>query len=88
MSSDKSIFDALKSVATATITTVLLKKGLRNVWLRGTKPLQPNLPRIVGRASLFDLYRLAKTSPRQNRGPRRSRPAGPSKQCPKAVLPS
>ncbi len=50
MSSDKSIFDALKSVATATITTVLLKKGLRNVWLRGTKPLQPNLPRIVGRA--------------------------------------
>jgi regulator of RNase E activity RraA len=50
MSSDKSIFDALKSVTTATITTVLLKKGLRNVWLRGTKPLQPNLPRIVGRA--------------------------------------
>jgi regulator of RNase E activity RraA len=50
MSSDKPIFDALKSVTTATITTVLLKKGLRNVWLRGTKPLQPNLPRIVGRA--------------------------------------
>src|ERR1700737_3301492 len=50
MSNDKSIFDALKSVTTATITTVLLKKGLRNVWLRGTKPLQPNLPRVVGRA--------------------------------------
>jgi regulator of RNase E activity RraA len=50
MSSDKSIFDTLKSITTATITTVLLKKGLRNVWLRGTKPLQPNLPRIVGRA--------------------------------------
>jgi regulator of RNase E activity RraA len=50
MSSDKSIFDALKSVTTATITTVLLKKGLRNVWLRGTKPLQPDQPRIVGRA--------------------------------------
>src|SRR6202040_1479087 len=50
MSSDKSIFDALKSVTTATITTVLLKKGLRNVWLRGTKPLQPDLPRVVGRA--------------------------------------
>ena len=41
MSSDRSIFDALKSVTAATITTVLLKKGLRNVWLRGTKPLQP-----------------------------------------------
>jgi regulator of RNase E activity RraA len=50
MSSDKSIFDALKSVTTATITTVLLKKGLRNVWLRGTKPLQPDQPRVVGRA--------------------------------------
>src|SRR3984893_18103181 len=50
MSSDKSIFDALKSVTTATITTVLLKKGLRNVWLRGTKPLRPDLPRVVGPA--------------------------------------
>jgi regulator of RNase E activity RraA len=50
MTSDKSIFDALKSVTTATITTVLLKKGLRNIWLRGTKPLQPGLPRVVGRA--------------------------------------
>jgi regulator of RNase E activity RraA len=50
MSSDKSIFDALKSVTTATITTVLLKKGLRNVWLRGTKPLQRDQPRVVGRA--------------------------------------
>src|SRR6202045_4502554 len=50
MSSDKSIFDALKSVTTATITTVLLKKGLRNVWLRGTKPLRPGQKRLVGAA--------------------------------------
>ena len=28
----------LSRVTTATITTVLLKKGLRNVWLRGSKP--------------------------------------------------
>lgn len=41
---------ALKGVSTATITTVLLKKGLRNVWIRGAKPLTPNLPRLVGRA--------------------------------------
>jgi regulator of RNase E activity RraA len=47
---DKALFDALKSVTTATITTVLLKKGLRNVWLRGTKPLQGDQPRLVGRA--------------------------------------
>jgi regulator of RNase E activity RraA len=41
---------ALTGVTTATLTTVLLKKGLRNVWLRGARPLAPGLPRIVGRA--------------------------------------
>jgi len=41
---------ALSGIATATITTVLLKKGLRNVWLRGTRPLAPDQPRVVGRA--------------------------------------
>lgn len=40
----------LKDISTATITTVLLKKGLRNVWMRGTKPLRPGQGRIVGRA--------------------------------------
>jgi Demethylmenaquinone methyltransferase len=40
----------LSRVSTATITTVLLKKGLRNVWMRGTKPLRPGLPRLVGPA--------------------------------------
>src|SRR5580704_13042972 len=40
----------LSRVSTATITTVLLKKGLRNVWLRGSKPLKPGLPRLVGPA--------------------------------------
>jgi regulator of RNase E activity RraA len=42
--------EILKSVSSATITTVLLKKGLRNVWLRGTKPLRPGQPRLVGPA--------------------------------------
>jgi regulator of RNase E activity RraA len=32
------------------ITTILLKKGLRNVWMRGTRPLSPGHPRIVGPA--------------------------------------
>src|ERR1019366_1698733 len=31
--------EALESVTTATLTTVLLKKGLRNVWIRGAAPL-------------------------------------------------
>jgi regulator of RNase E activity RraA len=42
--------EILKAVSSATITTVLLKKGLRNVWLRGTKPLRPGQPRLVGPA--------------------------------------
>ncbi|SMO80388.1 ribonuclease activity regulator RraA [Paracoccus laeviglucosivorans] len=40
----------LSEVSTATLTTVLLKKGLRNVWMRGTMPIRPGQPRLVGRA--------------------------------------
>ena len=47
---DPAVIEALAAVSTATITTVLLKKGLRNVWLRGTRPLAPGQPRVVGRA--------------------------------------
>jgi regulator of RNase E activity RraA len=42
---------ALEGVTTATLTTVLLKKGLRNVWIRGALPVAERLPaRRVGRA--------------------------------------
>ena len=40
----------LAGVSTATLTTVLLKMGLRNVWLRGTRPLAPGQARQIGRA--------------------------------------
>ena len=50
MSYDPSIIEALKGVSTATLTTVLLKKGLRNIWLRGAMPLDEQLARIVGPA--------------------------------------
>ncbi len=40
----------LARVSTATVTTVLLKKGLRNVWLRGSRPLRAGQPRLVGAA--------------------------------------
>lgn len=50
MSNDKKNFEILSHVTTATLTTILLKKGLRNVWLRGTKPLRPGQKRLVGRA--------------------------------------
>lgn len=47
---DPKTIEALKAVSTATLTTVLLKKGLRNVWLRGTRPIREGQPRLVGRA--------------------------------------
>ena len=42
--------EILKGISTATLTTVLLKKGLRNVWLRGAFPKQPGQKRVVGTA--------------------------------------
>lgn len=42
--------ETLKGVSTATLTTILLKKGLRNVWIRGAMPLGEGQPRIVGPA--------------------------------------
>ena len=50
MALDAKVLDTLSNVSTATLTTVLLKKGLRNVWMRGTRPLRPNQPRVVGPA--------------------------------------
>jgi regulator of RNase E activity RraA len=47
---DPKIVTTLAAVSTATVTTILLKKGLRNVWMRGTRPLAPGYPRLVGRA--------------------------------------
>lgn len=42
----------LEKITTATLTTVLLKKGLRNVWLRGAAPFTPAAhgKRLVGTA--------------------------------------
>ena len=50
MQLDAKAIEILSKVTTATLTTLLLKKGLRNVWLRGTRPLRPGQPRLVGRA--------------------------------------
>lgn len=50
MSLDRSVIDTLQKVSTATITTIMLKKGLRNVWLRGTRPLRQGQGRLVGKA--------------------------------------
>src|SRR4051812_3363152 len=47
---DPKVVETLTHVSTATITTVLLKKGLRNIWMRGARPLVQNQKRLVGRA--------------------------------------
>ncbi len=47
---DTKIKAVLEGISTATLTTVLLKKGLRNVWLRGAFPKQPQQKRVVGTA--------------------------------------
>jgi regulator of RNase E activity RraA len=47
---DKKIKTTLEGISTATLTTVLLKKGLRNVWLRGAFPKQPGQKRVAGTA--------------------------------------
>jgi regulator of RNase E activity RraA len=50
MQLDARAVEVLSQVTTATLTTLLLKKGLRNVWLRGPRPIRTGQPRLVGRA--------------------------------------
>lgn len=50
MSELSDIVEALKPVSTATITTVLLKHGLRKVWMSGPRPIRPGQKRTIGRA--------------------------------------
>jgi regulator of RNase E activity RraA len=42
--------EALRKVTTGTITTMLLKKGIRRCWMNGPKPLQGGGERLVGPA--------------------------------------
>src|SRR6476619_6585542 len=51
MSLDPVILRALRAVSTATLTTVLLKKGIRRSWMQGPTPLfSAEGERLVGRA--------------------------------------
>jgi regulator of RNase E activity RraA len=50
MSVAPAVAEVLSQVSTATITTLLLKQGLRNVWMRGTRPLRLDQGRVVGPA--------------------------------------
>jgi regulator of RNase E activity RraA len=44
------LYDTLRTITTATITTMLLKKGIRRCWMTGPMPLVPGGPRLVGPA--------------------------------------
>ncbi len=84
MSLDAGTIATLAGVSTATITTVLLKKGLRNIWLRGTVPIRAGQPRLVGRAFTLRFVPAREdlatpeswSSPRSTRGAIEDMPAG------------
>lgn len=40
----------LERITTATLTTVLYKRGYNNMWIRQSKPLKPSMKRIAGPA--------------------------------------
>jgi regulator of RNase E activity RraA len=84
MTLERSVVDTLSQVSTATITTILLKQGLRNVWVRGAKPLRAGQPRLVGRAFTLRFVPAREdlatpeswASPRSTRGAIEAMPAG------------
>ncbi|MGX9936550.1 ribonuclease activity regulator RraA [Advenella kashmirensis] len=50
MNPDNAIAKSLKLISTATATTILFKHGLRNIWIRGAKPLGNKSGRVAGKA--------------------------------------
>lgn len=47
---NNAVYEVLRRVTTATVTTMLLKKGIRHCWIKGAMPLVPGGPRLVGPA--------------------------------------
>jgi regulator of RNase E activity RraA len=84
MSNDETIFAALKGVSTATITTILLKRGIQRIYMHGPLPIQRGQGRVVGRAFTMrfipareDLANPANwSSPRSTRAAIEQMPAG------------
>ncbi|MCP3969904.1 MAG: ribonuclease activity regulator RraA [Rhodobacteraceae bacterium] len=50
MAYSQNVIEAFKSITTATLTTALFKKGLKNVWIRKSFPLSNDQERVVGPA--------------------------------------
>jgi regulator of RNase E activity RraA len=47
---DPKTIDRLTRISTATLTMVLLKRGIRRTWMRGPVPVFPDAPRVAGPA--------------------------------------
>jgi regulator of RNase E activity RraA len=75
---------ALAAISTATLTTVLLKKGIRRSWMQGPKPAAGSQERIVGPAFTLRFVPAREdlatpeswASPRSTRGAIEDMPAG------------
>jgi regulator of RNase E activity RraA len=75
---------ALRAVSTATLTTVLLKKGVRRTWMRGPRPLFNAGERVVGPAFTMRFVPVREdlatpeswSSPRSTRGAIEDMPEG------------
>lgn len=50
MAYSQNVIEAFKKITTATLTTVLFKKGLKNVWIRDSFPLSNHQERVAGPA--------------------------------------
>jgi regulator of RNase E activity RraA len=50
MTDEERVIATLERASTATLTTVLFKRGLRNIWIRGSTPLAAGQPRTAGPA--------------------------------------
>jgi regulator of RNase E activity RraA len=84
MTLDPQFATALRAVSTATLTTVLLKKGVRRTWMRGPRPLFNAGERVVGPAFTMRFVPVREdlatpeswSSPRSTRGAIEDMPEG------------
>ena len=84
MTLDKTIADALRATSTGTITTILLKKGIRRTWMHGPSPVFNADERLVGPAFTLRFVPMREdlatpeswSSPRSTRGAIEEMPEG------------
>lgn len=79
MTLDAERIAALEAITTATLTTILLKKGLRNVWMRGPKPFGAVTGRLVGPAFTLRFVPAREDLPHRSRGNHRAPRGGRSR---------